>query len=82
MTLMTKSTLNFGHSQTHDPVRAKAMGVGLPIVLIIPSFGLSLFVMVSLVPGTMAQGHTCTPPIIQQQLGALFPTSTGPACGN
>ena len=54
MTLMMKLMVKFGHSQNRDLVRAKAMGVELPIVLIALSLGLGLFVMVGLIPGTMA----------------------------
>ena len=79
MTLM-KLMLNFGHSQTCDLARVKVMGVGLPIVLTAPCLGLSLFVMLSLIPDRMAWGHTWAGPIIQQQLGALLPMETGPDC--
>ena len=47
-----KFMLNFNHSQTHDLVRVKAAEVGLPIVLV--ALGLSLSVMLGLIPGTMA----------------------------
>ena len=56
------------------------MEVGLPIVLI--TLGLALFVMLSLIPGTMAQGHALAPPIIQQELGTLLPMETGPDYGS
>ena len=54
MTLMRKFILNFGHSQTHDLVRAKATGVGLPIVLATPGLSLGLFLVLSLILGTTA----------------------------
>ena len=57
MTLRRKSTLNFGHSQTHDLMRVKAMWVGLSIGLAASGLGLSLFVMHGFIPGVMALSH-------------------------
>ena len=50
------------------------MWVGQPTVLVTPGLSLSLFLMLGLIPGMMAQGHAWAPPIIQQQLGALLLT--------
>ena len=58
--------LNFSHCQTHDLVRAKAMGVGLPITLIAPSLNLGLTVVLNLILGTLAWGHIWAPSIVQE----------------
>ena len=52
MTLMRKLTLDFGHTQSHNQVRGKVMGVGQPIGLIASGCGPSLDVMLGLVHGT------------------------------
>ena len=77
MTLMRKLTLNFGHFQIHDLVRAKMMGMGLPIILIAPGLNLGLPVVPSLILGTLAWGHVWASPIIQQLLEGLLVTETG-----
>ena len=68
--------LYFGHFLIHDLVRAKVIGVGLPINLIAPSLNLDLTVAPGLVHDALALGQAWAPPIIQQLLGGLLVVET------
>ena len=71
-TLMRRLMLYFSHFWIHDLVRAKVIGVGLPITLIAPSLNLGLIVVPSPIHVALAWGQAWAPPIIQQLFGGLL----------
>ena len=58
--------LCFYHFQIHDPMRAKAIRVELPITLVISGLSPSLTVVPNLAPAVLVKDQAWAPPIVQQ----------------
>ena len=82
MTLMRKLTLNFCHSQMHDPVKVKVMGSVQPMGLTTSGHDSSHIALSSLGHGVASDEYAKAPPCICQCSGVSLPVEAHPDCDN